>query len=149
MNKIIKAITLICFVTMISGFVAYRSGAFDSEQKDLSNNPLTDNLQLDSPPVKKVIMHSSKSGKVIEPNENTNPNKNSDTLFRTEMMHSSKSGVIISPKDIKEDKPIMGSSKSMILLPPKKDTIKKKESSQQNSPAQSTPPSKSKNPNKK
>ena len=61
--------------TMISGFVAYRSGAFDSEQKDLSNNPLTDNLQLDSPPVKKVIMHSSKSGKVIEPNENTNPNK--------------------------------------------------------------------------
>ena len=140
MNKIIKAITLISFVIMISSFVAYRSGAFDSVQNDLTNNPITDNLQLDSPPVKKIMMHSSKSGRIIESNETS---KKNDTLFKDEIMHSSKSGEIITPKDLKEDKPIMGSSKSMILIAPKKDTVKKQQLPQKNnSPAQYASPQK-------
>ncbi|MDP2388540.1 MAG: hypothetical protein Q8M29_19355 [Bacteroidota bacterium] len=142
-NPIIKVVAVSCFLILITGFVAYRSGAFTDTKTPIpekGEKPLADT----PPPVNPVIMNSTKSGKVIEPKKN-----NSDNILKsTEIMSSSKSGIVVDDeltKDLnskndsatvaKQDslleqallrELIMGSSKSGAIILPKQDTSKKK-----------------------
>lgn len=119
MQKLIKGLTLLSFITLISGFVAYRSGAFDQPKVAGSKNIMF----ADTPPIKKEMMSSSKSMILMSPKNSTITPK--DTSKKKEIMHSSKSGKIVEPIDFKKDL-IMSSSKSGEIIFPEKDTAKKK-----------------------
>lgn len=149
-KPIVKILTIASFFVLITGFVAYRSGAFTGAEHV---NPIEKERSLvDSPPPNMrvdsfvPIMSGTKSGKVIEPKKNNTDNSNS--LKSTGIMSSSKSGIIVDDeltKDLngkndsatvaKQDsllkeallkELIMGSSKSGAIFVPKQDTGKKK-----------------------
>lgn len=123
-NRILKIVTLTAFSLLMTGFVAYRSGAFTSTNpSNLSSSSTGMEFPVDSPP----------------PKANMSPSQ-------VEMMSSSKSAIIYKPiaedslktmkdtgkvKQVKKDtlkkKTYMGSSKSgYIYVPePKPDTTKK------------------------
>lgn len=99
-----KALTLTLFLLLMSGFVAYRLGAFEHKttRTDLA---LVSGPAVDSPEEKpKLIMSSSKSMSVTEPyrikaqsvdspvKQQTNPERTEPTV-----MPSSKSGPIFRP----------------------------------------------------
>lgn len=147
-NPIIKVLTVSSFLILITGFVAYRSGAF-SNSGNISAVEKERSLIDTPPPQIKTdsfvpVMSGTKSGKIIEPKQNNSGN----TLKSTEIMSSSKSGIIVDDeltKDLsskndsatvaKQDsllnqallkELIMGSSKSGAIFVPKQDTGKKK-----------------------
>lgn len=132
-NLFIKVLTLTGFVLLISGFVAYRGGAFDhltqtSQADELDEFEMMGStksaavfdeetwaMDTDTPPEKEeitredldIIMHSSKSAPVFD-----------ESFFESLDSDS----VIIPPADNEtEQQTIMGGSKSDIIFPPEED----------------------------
>ncbi|TND09294.1 MAG: hypothetical protein FD123_1381 [Bacteroidetes bacterium] len=145
-RPVLKIAVVSVFVVLMSGFVAYRSGAFDHY---LDNTAIalpgeagkTDSPAVDSPKQADMIMPSSKSGKVIEPRpvqnaapqkdtatkKQANTNKNQDVAPL--VIPSSKSGPVFVPKSetpVVIDPIVIPSSKSGPVFVPKTDTSKKK-----------------------
>jgi hypothetical protein len=70
-KKILKLITIGCFVILLSGFISLKSGVFDKKQ-DLPGTGLSlPTLDIDKYRDETLIMSSSKSAIVVEPNRLT------------------------------------------------------------------------------
>lgn len=127
----LRVITLFIFVILLSGFVAYRSGAFDT----LLNNPapsLNSNINAeipldtpttltDSQPTNPVLLPTSKSGAIfIERDKTKNQNNNESHLDPTTQDSLKKLDSIKKEEEQKKlnQIKIMSSSKSLILFEP-------------------------------
>jgi hypothetical protein len=95
-HPILKIVTLFIFITLISGFVAYRAGALNGivhGDRTSVDSPGTDSVK--SAP---TMMSSSKSTIMIEPDTNKNkPKPRSSTRPKPVIMPSSKSGPVFVP----------------------------------------------------
>jgi len=118
-TKTIKAITLSGFIVLISGFIAYRTGAFNDNTPDTAEettlaeqsiNSLNVN-PVDSPETAPTMMSSSKSIMVVPEKKSNAPKppvknkkqpakKTTDSVRVHEMMGGSKSGIIFRPDPV-------------------------------------------------
>lgn len=141
-NPVIKGLTLLLFISLITTFVAYKAGYFgqrnilslDPNGSVINNNKVkekdtlvVDSLKLDN---KVKLIHSTKSGVIVDPVEIKIPD--STNSKRKKVMPGSKSGVIFEATEEesleKKDtstlrKRIMPGSKSGVIFEPE---IKKK-----------------------
>jgi hypothetical protein len=98
-SKLLKGITLVGFVMMLSAFVAYRSGGFNQSRAE-SNYDGNYIMRTDSPPAKQTIMSGSKSIRIIE-NQQTTGTVSTNTYVPQNVMPSSKSGGFFRESDVR------------------------------------------------
>ncbi len=129
--KPLQVITLFLFVILLSGFVAYRSGAFDSLVKNAApslNSNINAEIPLDTPATltdsiqtNPVLLPTSKSGAIFIDRKNTNNHNNNTNQYNPTTENSLKKLDSMNKKE--EQKKlnqieIMSSSKSLILFEP-------------------------------
>lgn len=108
-DKIIKGTTLLLFVSLVAGFIAYRSGRTFSIQvgpdRSVPNNqsdtiPKADSLKrLEIIPSSKALILREHW---LQLNDSVKQVESDSSLNSTPMIHSSKSGIILKPEDFKK-----------------------------------------------
>lgn len=103
----------------MTGFVAYKAGAFESDSTPVADSPVTDSAHV---PV--IMAPSSKSGVIFEPEETKDtPTSKQTQLQQSNQREQSPNQNAAPPKQ----KTYMGGSKSGGVFPPQpKDTSKPK-----------------------
>ena len=123
-NKIVKGITVTLFLTLITSFVAYRSGFLDGLKSTYSVRPngsvlksQTDTISKNDSLKKLEIMSSSKvlilRDHHLEISDSSKV-KIDSSVKMDPLMYSSKSGIILKPEDfkkIKQDSTVIDSLK--------------------------------------
>lgn len=121
-SPFVKAIVLTCFVALLTGFVAYKAGAFDTNSKSsplVKNSlPKNGNTAIDSPGTKKnepMIMPSSKSMMIVDRSQN---DKQADSKKQVKKKRKQKATPVqnnntnVNNNNANKPSPIMPSSKS-------------------------------------
>ena len=107
-SHLLRAFTLLCFITLLAAFTLYRGGYLDHYFEVNSTGPATSNLTNDTVPKKKdslppTLLPSSKSAYVVRDFKpfSQDSAKNADSIrwkkMATRRMSSSKSGAIFEP----------------------------------------------------
>ena len=123
-NKIVKGITVTLFLTLITSFVAYRSGFLDGLKSTYSVRPNGSVLksQTDTIPkndsLKKLEKMSSSKVLILRAHHlefsDSSKVKIDSSVKMDPLMYSSKSGIILKPEDfkkIKQDSTVIDSLK--------------------------------------
>jgi hypothetical protein len=133
-KPIVKILTILGFVTLITGFVAYRAGSFenkpaeiDAGERDASDTPdvkqaNANDSSATSPFYLDETMSSSKSGYVFDEELVSKE----DSVKKTEKKKKNTANNNTTTQTPKTQTLIMGSSKSDKMFTPQDDTIRKK-----------------------
>jgi hypothetical protein len=131
LNRLLKLLTISCFVILITGFVTYKSGVFDKGENTPQYGLMVESR--DSPERRNLIMSSSKSSIAFEPDRLERiRQRDDDYTFNTETISDSNEIPIVESKSLKRDfknalfnpnKELMSSSKSIQLFKPDQSLI--------------------------
>lgn len=119
-NLLVRGITLSGFAVLMSGFVAYKAGAFESggDSNSKADSPVKDTVQ---EPI--IFAPSSKSGPVFTPKESKDTSKPQQQQHQGSQSDQTPNQNAAPPKQ----KTYMGGSKSkQVFTPEPKDTSKPK-----------------------
>jgi hypothetical protein len=105
-----KIVAAVCFVLLISGFVAYRSGAFE-------NQTISQTLQVNGSEELSAFSESVAPGDSTKKKSKKNHSKSKNSGYHANPSNNNQANQ--SPR-------MMGSSKSGVIFTPKQDTAKKK-----------------------